>query len=226
MTFDLLDAILPFCAYMVGTLSPSRYLLQRRGLMHDTTSTEQISDVVGGDIPHEKDKVMDCITVFERTSSLSLALVVGIIDCVKGLLVILLVMQLTSSIQTQLFSVWAVVFGHCFNIVSRQVGARGLTTALGAMMVVHPLPIILWIMMYITGYGVIRRLHAVGAMSAIIGTPILLYAAPDKLFDIIPHIANITPGQVKGIVFAISLLCFIRFLKPIQEIFRTEKEED
>jgi glycerol-3-phosphate acyltransferase PlsY len=225
MTFDLLDAILPFCAYLVGTVSPSRFLLQRRGLMPSTISSVPSTDIASSPAP-EEDRVIDCITVYEKTSSLPLGFAVALFDCFKGLIVVALVMQITSSVQTQLFSVWAVVFGHCFNIISRQVGARGLTTALGAMIMIHPLPIILWGVMYATGYGVIRRLHAVGAMSAIIGTPILLYAAPDKLFSIIPHVATITPAQLKGIVFAISLLCFMRFLKPIQAIFRAEKDED
>lgn len=139
-----LAAAILAAAYLVGGLSPS-YLLVRKAIGRDirqmgdgNAGAENVSKVLG----------------------LKTAVLVGTIDILKGLAVVLLARNLAPSVQADglvgssasgdtfryalmLLAGAAAVVGHSWSIYLRGTGGRGAATAVGALVVLAPLPAML-----------------------------------------------------------------------------------
>lgn len=102
----------------------------------------------------------------------------------------------------------------------------GLGSALGSALSVSPFPILLFALMYITGYGVLGKKHAIGMMSGILGTMLLAPTTPHtilKAFEFIPF-RDISEHSIFVIVLGLTL--FVKHLPDIRiVIFEAMKEK-
>ncbi|MGA1278571.1 MAG: hypothetical protein ACO30M_04045 [Candidatus Kapaibacteriota bacterium] len=91
----------------------------------------------------------------------------------------------------------------------------GIGSAFGAALAVSPFPILLFALMYATGYGVLGKKHAIGMMSGILGTMLLAPTTPHtilKAFEFIPF-RDISEHSIFVIVLGLTL-----FMKNLPDI--------
>lgn len=211
MTLDILPFILAIVAYFIGCL-PTAYLLVRH------TAGKDIRDHGSGN--------MGGMNTYEVTGKASTGVAVGIIDALKGLIAVRLAIALGVSFFGIAMVAVFVVMGHCFNVFFKFKGGRGLATATGAMLTLNPLPLILWGLMYLTGYFAIRRDIHVGAVSGTLGTMILLFTTPSLIINALMLVPVADVTQFKLMVWMICVIIFIRHIEPMRELFRKLGEEE
>lgn len=143
---------------------------------------------------------------------------VALIDFAKGLLAVWFGMWLDS--QTFLGAGTAGIFavlGHNYNIFLGLKGGRGLATSAGILAVINPLPIVLWILMYLTGYYAIRRNIYVGTVAGSLGSSILIWNAPDLLMTKLTFIPLDDVMELKIFTILLAVLVIARNLQPLRD---------
>lgn len=92
----------------------------------------------------------------------------------------------------------------------------GIGSAFGAALAVSPFPIILFALMYATGYGVLGKKHTIGMMSGILGTMLLAPTTPHTILKAVEFIPfrDITEHSV--FIIALGLTIFVNYLPDIR----------
>ena len=101
----------------------------------------------------------------------------------------------------------------------------GIGAVLGATLAVSPFPILLFAVMYATGYGVLGKKHAIGMMSGILGTILLVPTTPHtilKSLEFIPFL-DITEHTVFIIILGLTL--FVKHLPDIRIVIIEAMQE-
>ncbi len=196
--------------YLLGSI-PTAYLLVR------WTS--------GGDIRTRGSGNVGALNAYEVTGKPWIGIVTALVDALKGWAAVMLARWCceTEFGVVATAGVMAVV-GHTFNVFLRGHGGRGLATAAGVLLGSSLLPLLLWLLMWVTGYLAIRRDIHVGNMTATIATPILIASAPEPLVRmllLLPH-----AGMLEHTLFVVGLAVpiFVRHLEPIRALFRRERD--
>ncbi len=158
---------------------------------------------------------------YEVTGKLWVGVSVAALDMLKGYIAIQLIQALPGAGFTAVAAGGTmVVVGHTYNVFLQWAGGRGLAPAAGVLLAVSWLPLLLWCLLWLTGYAAIRRNIYVGNMTATIGTPILIATAPEPLVRLLLQLA--VPTMVEHTLFVLTLAVpiFLRHLHPIRELFR------
>lgn len=209
MNFALLFAAL--IGYIVGSM-PTAWIVMRRAR--------------GVDIRNEGSKSIGAHNTYDVSGSKALGLFVMLIDLAKG--------ATTVAICALIFDQWffaagigaaACIAGHNFNVWMGWKGGRGLAPAAGAWLCINPMVVVLWSLMYLTGYFAIRRNVHVGAMSGTLGLAALILGAPDRVLRATSFIELGDPFDAKIAVIAGCFFIFIRLLDPIRAIIAQEALE-
>ncbi len=123
--------------YLIGSI-PSAYLLTKW--------------MAGLDLRHEGSRNIGARNAFEVTGERSIGLLTLAADILKGLLPVL-AFEIAGISHPLLVLIPALVLGHCYSVWLRFHGGRGLATTAGALALVHPGAVMLWLAMYgITKY--------------------------------------------------------------------------
>jgi len=196
--------------YLLGSF-PTAYLLVR------WTSGEDIRARGSGNV--------GALNAYEVTGKPWVGVLTGLVDALKGWAAVMLARWCCEA-EFGIVAVAGVmaVVGHTFNVFLRWQGGRGLATAAGVLLGVSLLPLLLWLLMWVTGYLAIRRDIHVGNMTATIATPILTASAPEPLVRMLllmPH-----AGMLEHALFVVGLALpiFVRHLGPIRALFRQERD--
>jgi glycerol-3-phosphate acyltransferase PlsY len=181
----------------------------------------------GKDIRSEGTGNVGAHNTFDVTGSKALAIIVGVVDALKGVAAVLV----ARAIHGEWFAATAVagtfvVLGHCYNAFLGFKGGRGLATATGVFAVVAPFFILLWDITYLTGYYVIRRHVHVGAMTATIATAALAWSTPDRVITLTSLVDLYEPMQMRLFIAATCFVIFLRHVEPIRELLRASSEQD
>lgn len=115
-----------------------------------------------------------------------------------------------------------VVLGDCFPFFWRTAHRRGISVAAGAALGINILPVILFIIMFMTGYFVIRRAKAVGSIGGALGTVVLMLAAPKNLLYLTSTVEGTEIVKLKTIAAVVALAIFVRHIQPMQAVFRRD----
>jgi glycerol-3-phosphate acyltransferase PlsY len=172
----------------------------------------------GVDILSEGSKNMGAMNSYESTGSRKIGVFVLIADVAKGAIAVLLISLLpdVSYSDMAVGGLWAVI-GHNFSIFMGLKGGRGLATTVGVFLVLNPIPVILWLLLWLTAYYVIKRhIHIANAI-ATVATPIMVFSTPDKLLDIAAFMPITDHMQFKILVTAVCIVILIRHIKPLME---------
>ena len=198
-------------AYFIGTI-PTAYVFVRR--------------VTGKDIFTEGSGNPGALNTFEVTGDRRIGLLVMLLDTLKGVAAVLVARAITGdNFYAVSMAAVFVVLGHCYNIFFAGRGGRGLAPAAGAVAAVNPVALFLWLLLWVTGYYVIRRHVHVGNLAATIGTPMLLYSTPEPIIRYLALVPAFSSDQYKLMVFLVCLQIFFRHLEPIREMFAQDKDD-
>jgi acyl phosphate:glycerol-3-phosphate acyltransferase len=125
--------------YVIGSI-PSAYIITKWK--------------AGLDLRQEGSRNIGALNAFEVTGKRSIGSLVLTADLLKGLLPVL-AFELAGLSQPLLVLIPALVLGHCYPVWLRFHGGRGLATTAGALALIYPAAILLWLAIY----GITKRLH-------------------------------------------------------------------
>jgi acyl phosphate:glycerol-3-phosphate acyltransferase len=148
---------------------------------------------------------------------------VAFVDIAKGFLAVKTVWLLGVG-EFTLFALagFFCVFGHCYNVIygTKQGlrGGRGLAPAAGVALAINPVMFVVFCLMWLTGYFVIRRDVHVGTMVAALGTFILIFNTPDLLLKTFMQVPCEPVSQLTVFTTLLCVLIAVRHVEPIREL--------
>ncbi|CAN5482027.1 glycerol-3-phosphate 1-O-acyltransferase PlsY [soil metagenome] len=182
----------------------------------------------GKDIRTEGTGNIGAMNMYEVTGKRWIGILTFLLDALKGVAAVLCARLLFGNwFLATAFAGVACVAGHNYNIFLGGKGGRGLATATGVFAIVNPFMIVLWDIMYLTGFYVIRRDVRVASMVATLGSGVLIFSTPERvlrLTTLLPEVYSVT--ELKLFAAATLFLIFIRFVGPMREFMGEEHEKD
>ncbi|MCU0330054.1 MAG: glycerol-3-phosphate acyltransferase [Candidatus Kapabacteria bacterium] len=190
--------------YLLGTI-PTALLLVRKAR--------------GIDIREHGTGNVGAMNTYDVSGSKTLGITTMVLDALKGVAAVAIChFWFDGWYAAKAVAAVAVIVGHNYNIWLRGKGGRGLATATGAFAVINPLAILLWDLMYLTGYFAIRRHVHVGAFVGTIGLAILIWSTPDRLIEITTLQSPIDIFQVRLTIFLACIPIFLRHVQPLRDL--------
>lgn len=196
-------------AYIIGSI-PSAYLLIKKKL--DKNITEIGSGNVGA------------MNSYEVSGSKLIGIMVFLLDFVKGMAAVQLSKYLGwGSFEIMLFTAVFVVLGHNYSAFLKFKGGRGLATAAGAILVINPFTLILWLLMWIIAYYIIEKdIHLANIFASLISA-ILVFFAPYKFLSLINIHFYFEESEYKIFSSLICLLIFVKHINPLKELIERKR---
>lgn len=194
--------LLILVSYLLGSI-PTAFILMK--LIKNIDIRKVGSGNVGG------------MNTYEVSGSKLLGFIVFLVDALKGYFAVLLARNFfPDSFLLIGFSVFFVVFGHCYSIWISFKGGRGLATAFGSTITFVPAAFFIWAIIWIAVYMRSKDIH-LGNIWATISTLILLII---NFGFIKRYIYPTTENYLEYalIVLLVLGLIFIRHLEPLREI--------
>jgi glycerol-3-phosphate acyltransferase PlsY len=121
---------------------------------------------------------------YEITGSKKVGIIVFLLDALKSVLAVYITWNFIfpKSIYIVLTVIFVVV-GHCFNVLLKFKGGRGLSSALGGCLMFNPLILVVWCLIWCI-FRIIRKDVVFQNMWACTITPLIVWFAPQYLFYI------------------------------------------
>jgi glycerol-3-phosphate acyltransferase PlsY len=141
-----------------------------------------------------------------RQHGARLGLLTFLLDALKGLLPTLLAAQVSDSLAFAGLVALTTIIGHCYSGYLRFRGGKGVATAAGAVLALHPLLMMLLVLVWGVAVALTRR-SSIGALSAAVALPLLS--------------ALLAPAML-WVAAGVSILIFIRHTDNIQRILHGE----
>ncbi len=199
-------------AYLVGCIPTAWIVMKLRN---------------GSDIRTEGSGNVGARNFFELTGNKPLAILIAVIDAVKGAVIVAAVTwHHPDQFIAAATAATCVVIGHNWNVALGGKGGRGLATALGVFAVLNPVFIVIWGVAYLTGYYVIRRNIHIATVVACIGTAVLAWSTPDNAMTATTRIAVPDATSMRVLIAAVCFLLFVRQIEPVREFLRTSSFSD
>ena len=197
--------------YMLGAI-PTAWLVMRRAL--------------GRDIRSEGSHNVGTRNFYEVSGSKWLSVIVLLGDALKGAAAVWFGMFISPDdfLGAGVAAFFAVA-GHNYNIFIRA-GGRGLATAAGAALAMNPLPLALFLVMYFTGFYIIRRNVHIATVIGALGMATLLFNTPQPIIEYLQFAPLEFVSQFKVAWTAIALLVVVKNIEPIRELVGDKREAD
>lgn len=181
----------------------------------------------GSDITTKGSGNVGTRNVFDVTGSRWMTLATLLADVAKGVAAVLISQWLYQGwFAATAWMCVGVIAGHNYNVFLKGKGGRGLAPAMGLMIAVNPVAWILWVIMFLTGYLVIRKNVHVGSVSGTIGAVVLTYSIPENVLAQTMMVMCYDISDFKLMVFCVGLLIFMRHVEPIRALIREEAAKD
>ncbi|MBN9398606.1 MAG: glycerol-3-phosphate acyltransferase ['Candidatus Kapabacteria' thiocyanatum] len=210
MNIGLLPGLL--IAYVIGMI-PTAYLVLK--FSH------------GKDIRQEGTGNVGAMNTYDVTGSRWLGIITFVIDALKGVLAVCVAQWIYGDwFLAKAVMGTAVIGGHNFNLLLKGKGGRGLSTATGVFAVVNPFVILLWDLMYLTGYFAIKRNQHVGNVVGTIGLAVLIFSTPERVLRMTTLVTMDNPTELKLFVFASCVVIFLRHIGPMRELVAAASREE
>ncbi|MCS6808885.1 MAG: glycerol-3-phosphate acyltransferase [Candidatus Kapabacteria bacterium] len=203
--------------YALGAL-PTVHILAR------WTGQDKIRETGLDQMPHKA----TLQRFWEQREILPVQGVIALLDAIKGFVAVnagtILGGALTggeSFLAPALTGVFAVL-GHNYNLLFRRAKryGRGLAIVAGVMLAVNVVPVVIFVLCWLTGYVVIRRSVYVAVTTGALATPVLMYNAPEHLSRAFMRVHCEAIGLFTFLVVVLALQVFVRYLEPMRLIFR------
>ncbi|MEW6511628.1 MAG: glycerol-3-phosphate acyltransferase [Bacteroidota bacterium] len=153
---------------------------------------------------------------FEVTRSKTIGALVLVGDLLKGVLAVLVARW----VWGLGFEHWAVagtgaLLGHNFPVWLGFRGGRGLATGAGVFGVVAWPVVVMWVFLWLVGYGVVRRVNPANAIATIIMLAVVLLTPAETLTQTIS--GGIPAGQFRWFSSILMTLILMKHIAPIRE---------
>ncbi len=202
MNETLILSIISVISYLIGSV-PSAYII--------------VKLATGNDLRKMGTGNIGAMNSYDETKKKWIGVTVFLLDLAKGIIALIISKFLDNEFSGLAFSAIFAVIGHNFSIFLKFKGGRGLATATGAMMLINPLFIIIWAVMYeLSIYLINKNIHVSCALATIL-TPLLLLFIPESLLY-----KTSTAGQIPitQLLFCTSAVCCVILLKHIEPIYK------
>jgi acyl phosphate:glycerol-3-phosphate acyltransferase len=205
-----LTTILSFViSYFIGSI-PTAYLVVK------WTSNLDIRSEGSGNVGGRN--------ALEVTGKKWIGIVVSLIDCLKGVVAIIIIRFGFGDSLSLIAAMAGVVFGHCFPVWLKFKGGRGLATGAGVFFAVSWIVVPLWLAAYFLSEKITKNVHIASVMALLV-IPLFCWLLPFDWMNIFLSI-NFTHAEIAiggSIVAAIAL---VRHIEPIQELIQLKNHED
>lgn len=196
-------------AYIIGSI-PFAFLLIKKKL------NKKITELGSGNV--------GAMNSYEVSGSKLIGILVFILDFIKGVAAVQISKYLGwGSFEIMLLTALFVVLGHNYSIFLKLKGGRGLATAAGAILVVNPFTLILWILMWIIAYYIIEKDIHLGNIFASLMSAILVFFAPYKFLSLINIHYYFDESEYKIFSSLICMLIFIKHINPLKELIERKR---
>ncbi len=196
-------------AYIIGSI-PFAFLLIKKKL------NKKITELGSGNV--------GAMNSYEVSGSKLIGILVFILDFIKGVAAVQISKYLGwGSFEIMLLTALFVVLGHNYSIFLKLKGGRGLATAAGAILVVNPFTLILWILMWIIAYYIIEKDIHLANIFASLMSAILVFFAPYKFLSLINIHYYFDESEYKIFSSLICMLIFIKHINPLKELIERKR---
>ena len=178
----------------------------------------------GIDVRKEGSGNVGAMNSYDVTKKKWIGILVLALDVLKGVVAVLFARIIGDGFIPMAIAAIFSVLGHNFSIYIKFRGGRGLATAAGAFIMINPLIVIFWILMYMAGWFIIKKNVHIANLTATICAPLMVYYTPQILLDrmsfagIVPVMSLLITGAI------VSFLIILRHIKPLMEIMKNSEE--
>jgi acyl phosphate:glycerol-3-phosphate acyltransferase len=179
----------------------------------------------GKDIRSEGSGNVGALNSYEVTNSVKIGVIVLIIDLLKGAISVFLCRLIyPNEFVPPALALIMAVFCHCFNPWLRFKGGRGLATAAGGTLLLCPILLLIWIILFGITFLIKRNVH-LGNFAATICTVIIIFIFSD-LFTKFAFPVPQNPELL--VIFSLNLLMIIliKHFDPIVELYDSYKTKN
>ncbi len=192
--------------YVIGSI-PSAYLITKWK--------------TGIDLRREGSKNIGARNAFEVTGNKSIGSVVLAMDILKGLLPVL-AFELAGLEGALAILIPALVLGHCYPVWLHFHGGRGLATITGSLLLVNPIAIIFWLLVYAVANKLSNHVHFAIIMACGAALLLILVLPGDVLEFTILAISGLNHAAREfqvGVGVAL-LIILSRHIEPFLDLVR------
>ncbi len=176
-----------------------------------------LKKIKGIDITIQGSGNVGAMNSYEVTNSKKFGLFVFIIDLLKGVLSVLIVLLIIkSSFTLAALSLLFAVFSHCFNPWINFKGGRGLATATGGILILFPILVLSWIIIWVFIY-IVKKDILIGNILATVLSLVFVFIANQEIIEF----AYPKPVLVNELLLFTSaglLIIFIKHIEPLKDI--------
>jgi len=175
------------------------------------------------DLTKEGSRNLGAMNAFESTHNIWIGAMVLIADFAKGALTTAIAINFEQTIEITYCSAIAAVLGHNFSIFMKFKGGRGLAVSAGAFLLINPIAIITWILLYfISRYSISHNVHIDNLIACVL-TPVVLIYLPDYLLWDFSIFSFYDIRKLRILVAIVCLLIIIKHIEPISQLIKVKK---
>ena len=196
--------------YLIGSV-PTAYLVVRRH--------------AGLDLRRHGTGNIGAANAYDVSGNRRVGITVMLLDALKGLLPVL-ACELLGTPDALLVLIPALALGHCYPVWLRFRGGRGLATTAGALLLVHPIAVLVWCIAYFVVHRMRRDTH-IAATVAVCFCMFLLLFLDDRFISAttLPFsgLAD-RPAQLATSILILLVIILSRFARPFLAAVRSVAE--
>lgn len=161
---------------------------------------------------------------YRISDSVYLAIVIFIIDFIKGLAVVELIALFYGNVfPFLLLGLIGAVLGHCYSFWIKFRGGRGLATAFGGAVLISIPLVIIWVVMWLIGYAFRRNIHF-SNFTATLLTAVLSFTSVDVL-NRMSQIQAENNLEFSILVSIVLIIILIRHIEPIKLYIKQQADK-
>ena len=197
MITNILIAVI---AYLLGSI-PFAFLLVKM------TTGKNISTIGSGNV--------GAMNTYDTTKSKSLGIVVLLLDALKGAAAVYIAYLIKPEVISIALASVCSVLGHNFSAFLKLKGGRGLATGAGVFAIVNPIVIVIWGLMFLAGWFIVKKNVHVANVTATVCTPLMIFYTPPEILAKTSWLMDVPATSL--LIFG-SILCFIILVKHVQPL--------
>jgi glycerol-3-phosphate acyltransferase PlsY len=193
--------------YLVGSI-PTAYLIVRvrSGIDLRTKGSSNIG----------------ALNVYTVTKSKWIGVVVGLLDALKGLLVVLVAGRLTGGIfWIQAIALFSAIIGHNYPVWLKFHGGRGLASAAGGMFAVGIAYLIVWCLTWFISFKYFKNVLWANLTAVLLAPIILIFIPSVWISAMMVCEASVSDYRVFSIMLSVILL--LSHLQPLKDVIKSKR---
>lgn len=161
---------------------------------------------------------------YRISDSVFLAIVIFIIDFIKGLAAVELIALIYGNFfPFLLLGLIGSVLGHCYSFWIKFRGGRGLATAFGGAVLISIPLVIIWVVMWLIGYAFRRNIHFSNFIATLL-TAVLSFTSVDVL-NRMSQIQAENNLEFSILVSIVLIIILIRHIEPIKLYIKQQADK-